>query len=427
MLLFLLEEHDMVKKYSGVYRDKNNKIYYKIRLGKDPITLKFDQKKSYKDENGRLFETEEEAYFAAQTALLTNRKFQRSSKDRNMTFHVYLWEVFNKQYELEVQSSTFRRSQSQLKLFDTRFGKKKLRDISALDCDLFKQWLVKTSSPGYAVTMWGRFKAVLGYAERVKLIDEFPAANLHGPRRPRTVTPYWTFDDFVSVMKSYNLENYDEQWYASSIWLYYMSGVRVSEGRALQWSDVLFEKKLLRVRATLEWVPETRTWWKKPHTKTESGMRDIPIDDETLEVLRRWKKRQGGKKDTYVLANKDSGVPLSKSALTSETKRRADLVDVPEITGKGLRHSHASYLINVLKETNHKVIQQRMGHKSIKTTLDVYAHLYLAPDGFEKSAEITKQLQNAGVSLFHDDKKCGTKNGTKIRILSKEPHNREVG
>ncbi len=44
-----------------------------------------------------------------------------------------------------------------------------------------------------------------------------------------------------------------------------------------------------------------------------------------------------------------------------------------------LRHSHAAMLIR--QGVHPKVIQVRLGHASIKTTLDVYGHLFDGLDG----------------------------------------------
>lgn len=43
------------------------------------------------------------------------------------------------------------------------------------------------------------------------------------------------------------------------------------------------------------------------------------------------------------------------------------------IQAKGLRHSHASFLIN---NANPLIIKDRLGHEDIKTTLSTYLHLY---------------------------------------------------
>jgi integrase len=46
-----------------------------------------------------------------------------------------------------------------------------------------------------------------------------------------------------------------------------------------------------------------------------------------------------------------------------------------------LRHTHASLLI--AQGEHPKVIQERLGHASIKTTLDIYGHLF---DGLDEAA-----------------------------------------
>ena len=50
-------------------------------------------------------------------------------------------------------------------------------------------------------------------------------------------------------------------------------------------------------------------------------------------------------------------------------------------TFHGLRHSHAAILI--AQGEHPKVIQERLGHASIKTTLDTYGHLF---DGMDEAA-----------------------------------------
>jgi len=47
---------------------------------------------------------------------------------------------------------------------------------------------------------------------------------------------------------------------------------------------------------------------------------------------------------------------------------------LPKIRIHNLRHSHASLLIK--QSINFKVIQQRLGHKDIQTTLNTYSHLW---------------------------------------------------
>ena len=119
---------------------------------------------------------------------------------------------------------------------------------------------------------------------------------------------------------------------------------------------------------------ENGNWYAKQQTKTVAGLRKIDLDDVTLEVLTNWREVQvQNGEDDYVLSR--FGKPLCKSTICRIIKRQAEIVDVPKITGKGLRHSHASYLLNVLK-MDPLYVSHRLGHADKSTTLNVYSHWY---------------------------------------------------
>ena len=60
-------------------------------------------------------------------------------------------------------------------------------------------------------------------------------------------------------------------------------------------------------------------------------------------------------------------------------KRHAEISGVHPIQAKGLRHSHASYLINE-HNIDVLVISRRLGHSSPEITLKHYAHLWSRND-----------------------------------------------
>ena len=69
-----------------------------------------------------------------------------------------------------------------------------------------------------------------------------------------------------------------------------------------------------------------------------------------------------------------------------------------------LRHSHAAILI--AQGEHPKVIQERLGHASIKTTLDTYGHLF---DGLDEAAadrlDATWRASRADAPLTQSDSK----------------------
>ena len=173
-----------------------------------------------------------------------------------------------------------------------------------------------------------------------------------------------------------------------------MTGVRVSEGLSLKWSDIDFNSKLLHVQSTLEYEGNG-IYTRKDQTKTAAGIRYIELDDETISVLKRWREIQiQSSEDDFVLAR--FGSPLNKSTLSRILKRHAIKSGVPVITGKGLRHSHDSFMINVLKK-DVLYVSQRSGRVDKATTLNTYSHLYDSQNA-TGGAEITQALRKFGVT-----------------------------
>lgn len=133
----------------------------------------------------------------------------------------------------------------------------------------------------------------------------------------------------------------------------------------------------MRIHHTLDMINQ-KSFVRKPYTKTENGMRIISLDDDTVEILREWKKRQQQHGiESFILSYTD--LPLYRSTVQRIIERYAKLAKVPIIQGKGLRHSHVSYLINEFN-ADILVISRRLGHSSPEITLKHYAHLWSRND-----------------------------------------------
>jgi integrase len=67
-----------------------------------------------------------------------------------------------------------------------------------------------------------------------------------------------------------------------------------------------------------------------------------------------------------------------------------EYLELPKIRVYDLRHTHATYLIGV--EINPKIVQERLGHSNIKTTLGIYSHV-LPSMQFEVARKIDQSLK----------------------------------
>jgi len=156
------------------------------------------------------------------------------------------------------------------------------------------------------------------------------------------------------------------------------AGVRRGEVFALRWKNVDLEGGSLRVVESLE---QTKSGIRFKAPKSGKA-RAITLPVFAVTEFKRLKRQQAEEllmlgvrqtEDTLVCARAD-GQPLQPQSLTHQFTRLINRVkDMPRIRFHDLRHSHATQLL--LAGVHPKVAQERLGHATITTTLDLYSHV----------------------------------------------------
>ncbi len=156
------------------------------------------------------------------------------------------------------------------------------------------------------------------------------------------------------------------------------TGMRRGEILALRWRNVDLEHGAVRV---VESVEQTKAGLRFKAPKTESA-RGITLPSFAVHELRRLKRqqaeellalgiRQSG--ETLVCARAD-GQPHQPRSLTHEfTSLIGRMIDIPRVRFHDLRHSHATQLLSA--GVHPKIAQERLGHSTITTTMDLYSHV----------------------------------------------------
>lgn len=116
-------------------------------------------------------------------------------------------------------------------------------------------------------------------------------------------------------------------------------------------------------------------------TKTGSS-RSIDLDQNSVNALKAYKAKRGSisldlaRPEAYVFGN-DQGQIRSPNEVgrrwTYRVAKAQEKLDLPRITLKGLRHTHATILLEL--GIHPKVVQERLGHTKISTTMDIYSHV----------------------------------------------------
>jgi hypothetical protein len=100
-----------------------------------------------------------------------------------------------------------------------------------------------------------------------------------------------------------------------------------------------------------------------------------------------------------------SATNLSRRAF----KERLAAAGLGNIRFQDLRHSHATLLLTL--GVNPKVIQERLGHEGVKTTLDFYAHVL--PSSQQSAAVLTGHALHANTPLITPSQRADKRGETK--------------
>lgn len=225
---------------------------------------------------------------------------------------------------------------------------------------------------------------IFKYAMHLELIASSPMDKVIRPKQPpkKKYYEFYTKDElnqYLKMASKYGIEAY------TLFFVLAFTGLRRGEALALEWRDIDYLNKTLTVSRTLSKGLKNRNVIQTP--KTVNSVRTISLTTETVQVLKEWQKEQRkvddvisigqGKQDKFVFNgtynNYSANIPLSATTVFRWNTKIAQKAHVKHIKVHGFRHTHASLLFD--SGASMQDVKERLGHASIKTTMDVYTHL----------------------------------------------------
>ena len=235
-------------------------------------------------------------------------------------------------------------------------GRIKLKDLKATDVQACYTRILRTPrkgptdkparyrSPKTALNVHRVFREALQYAVRYELIHRNVCDTVQAPR----ATKHLVAPPSVRGLQTL-LEVTDQTPYAMMVRTCLWTGLRQGELLRLRWSDIDFDRRLLYVREAK---------WGSAGT--------VVLSPEICSLLA---THGEGRNSEFVFAD-------GHDAAIGAWKLKRDWRAIKAKTGlrfHDLRHAHASLLIAA--GAHPKVIQERLRHKQVSTTMDIYGHL----------------------------------------------------
>jgi integrase len=175
--------------------------------------------------------------------------------------------------------------------------------------------------------------------------------------------------------------------YAGEIFIFDLgTGLRIGELLSMTWSDVNFDDEIIRVKRTLNIVKDFDDMEAKWHKefgspKTESSNRSIPLLPDLVTLLKKVQQVQNElvsfagsayENNNLVFATK-LGRPLDPRNMQRTFKTITDKAGIFGATIHSCRHTFATRGLENGIEL--RVMQELLGHASIKMTADLYTHV----------------------------------------------------
>ncbi|MBK0347216.1 site-specific integrase [Aerococcaceae bacterium zg-ZJ1578] len=260
------------------------------------------------------------------------------------------------------------------KIANTRIEK-----LTVVNCQrLVNQWAEHFNSAKYPR---GIVIQVLDYAIKLELIQ---SNNMHKGKLPKAkeikfdVNKFYTTEELKHFFAC--LEDYGNLKFKAFFRLLAFTGMRKGEAVALTWKDIDFTNLTVNINKGVALDENGKAYITTP--KTRKSIRKISIDQETINVLKEWKKQQAVElikcginalSGNQLLFTFDDNSIYRPSYLNDWLNIIINKYNLKKITLHGFRHSHCSLLFEMGKPI--QVVQERLGHSNIKTTMDIYTHV----------------------------------------------------
>ena len=298
-----------------------------------------------------------------------------------------------------VKLNTRKRWLRAIQLWEDVLGSLPLGRLTPLDVQGGLARLPPNLSDGSRRTYFSVFKSALNQAVKWGLLARNPAQGVKVPSWSRKEVQVWNEEQAARFLEAARSTRLYALFHAALA-----TGMRLGELLGLTWNDVDLDAGLIRVRRSIATCVDRagEPVWQEP--KTAAGRRRVPIGARAVEILRQHRRvqlqerlRAGSEWHDYdlVFCNCKGG-PLFKSNVDRTLAGYCRKAGVPRIRFHDLRHTHATFLLR--QGVHPKVVAERLGHTSVKITLDTYSHVL--PDTQEEAVRaVERALTGAALAI----------------------------
>lgn len=210
-------------------------------------------------------------------------------------------------------------------------------------------------------------------------VTSFPTFKENGIKKDYVI---YNPKDFAKVLKEIDTDHWEHR---NALTFLYFTGTRLNECLSLTFDDII--EKGTKVKVWKQWV---KGKWVPLKNGSSRRTIELPLPAQRVykQQLKRYKNEPGFSGDWFLFGGNKR---LPANTLRRVYKNAQKKAHLPSSRIHDLRHGHASILLeNADKETDVLKVSQRLGHASVSTTLEIYAHIL--DESEEKLMKILNKL-----------------------------------
>lgn len=318
-----------------------------------------------------------------------------------------------KQYANDVKVSSVRARKKAIQHAIERFNTKPIQTIKKHDYQRFVDDMSAQYSKNYVDSIVASTNMIFKYAYDMRLIKAMPSDGIKRPKKKVSVEELEDIEihkkflekdelfQFLEVAKYHHSPQNSFEIFTTLAY----TGMRAGELLALKWSDIDFENNTISITKTYYNPNNNKKHYQILTPKTESSIGKISVDPHVIQILKDYKiyVQDTWKNELYVDNNfvftDLNGYPLVIKKLSTWIQAIMKKTDITNkhISTHSFRHTHCALLIEA--GVHIKEIQERLRHKDINTTMNIYAKI---TNSYKKDAsqKFSQLMENVSKELF---------------------------